>query len=256
MIASSGEDETAAARELLRQARIDLEAGHIDVARQKATAAAKYDVTYGLLDDRPELLLAEIDAGGADSMRPNTQNVAESSSRPSNPFIAPQLGNDVDPFEAGGAIEQAGGRPMTAAAELPVVTPDGASALELYDFAVTRLKSGDSEGAYAAFLQAHCTGQRLDAYRQQQLQNYLRELAPKGNGIKLASATSEGPAIGSDPGYLLTAGNDPLAAATQAEAVKFDKLRTEVLNAIFRAERCARPTRPKRCRSLIVPCRN
>src|SRR5690606_21781413 len=54
-------------------------------------------------------------------------------------------------------------------------------------------------------------------------------------GIKLASGEQDGPVIGT--AAYAPGGSDRLRAATQAEAVKFDKLRTEVLNAIFRADR-------------------
>ncbi len=49
------------AQALVRDARRDLDAGQFDIARQKAIEASKLRVRYGDLDDRPALLLMDID---------------------------------------------------------------------------------------------------------------------------------------------------------------------------------------------------
>ncbi|MFG0334179.1 MAG: hypothetical protein ACF8TS_12510, partial [Maioricimonas sp. JB049] len=103
------------------------------------------------------------------------------------------------------------------------------SALEMYNQGVQHLREGDRDAAYEAFLQAYHSGQRLDPYRQQQLQDKIRELAPRGIRQVSNSASSPAPA----PGFEAS----PLEAAIQQQQVKYDRLRTEVLNAIFRAER-------------------
>jgi len=46
--------------ELVRQARIDLKAGRVDDARRRATEAKAFDVAYGLFDDSPDHVLADI----------------------------------------------------------------------------------------------------------------------------------------------------------------------------------------------------
>ncbi|MEZ6045722.1 MAG: hypothetical protein R3C11_09120 [Planctomycetaceae bacterium] len=46
--------------ELMLKARLAIEAGKLDVAKQKALEAQKFNVTYGKYDDRPDLVLADI----------------------------------------------------------------------------------------------------------------------------------------------------------------------------------------------------
>src|SRR5690606_13722795 len=48
------------AAELARQARADIEAGNLVDGQVKAEQARKLNVTYGLLEDRPEIVLADI----------------------------------------------------------------------------------------------------------------------------------------------------------------------------------------------------
>lgn len=48
------------ALKLLNEARVALRHGDVDSARKKALAAKKLDVAYGLFDDRPEHVLADI----------------------------------------------------------------------------------------------------------------------------------------------------------------------------------------------------
>lgn len=97
----------------------------------------------------------------------------------------------------------------------------------MYNQGVQHLREGNREAAYESFLQAYHSGQRLDPYRQQQLQDKIRELAPRG--IRQVSNSAPAPA----PAFEAS----PLEAAIQQQQVKYDRLRTEVLNAIFRAER-------------------
>ncbi len=49
------------AKELVREARLDLNARRIETARQKALQAIKLNVTFDVLEDQPELILFDID---------------------------------------------------------------------------------------------------------------------------------------------------------------------------------------------------
>ena len=95
---------------------------------------------------------------------------------------------------------------------------------------MSSLRQGDKLAAFDSFQAAYQSGERLDVYRQQQLQNKLRELDPRRNAIQLTA--SEEPA---SPFSAPT--RSPLDRAASAHEAKFDRLRTDVMNAIFRAER-------------------
>ena len=66
------------ARALVRSAREDLKKGRIESARRKAKAAASLDVTYSIMEDRPELVLADIDRRDPSS----SASIASSGSAP------------------------------------------------------------------------------------------------------------------------------------------------------------------------------
>ncbi|MEM1063162.1 MAG: hypothetical protein AAGJ97_12620, partial [Planctomycetota bacterium] len=95
------------------------------------------------------------------------------------------------------------------------------------------LKRGDRDAAYANFLAAHEAGpQTLDAFRRSELSNYLRELKPRGDVRTVGALEPLAYGEGSRTG-----------AAAGRETARLDRLKTEVLNAIFRAERL-RETNP------------
>src|SRR5262249_40510106 len=87
---------------------------------------------------------------------------------------------------------------------------------------------GHKTAAYQAFKAAYQTGQKLDPVRNQRLNDYLRTLAPKAGrtGIQLASDEVEAPAQ-----------SPALDVAHQEGVVKLERLRNEVLNTVFKAER-------------------
>ncbi|WP_197439612.1 hypothetical protein [Calycomorphotria hydatis] len=199
------------ALDLLKQARVAFGAGKVDEAKQLATAAAKYDVVYGVLDDRPELLLSQISEQQSGKSFENVASIEKTApGRTVVPVSTEQVGNGTGPSK--------------------VVTAGGPGILELYTYAQNLLVAGDRQGAYHAFRQAYDSGERLDPFRQRQLLNYLRELAPRNEGIQLTSAQTGGEPAGDGRPNLL-------GIAQEREAARFDRLRTEVLNAIFRAER-------------------
>lgn len=225
-------DYKRAALQLVAAAREDLQTGDVRAAKFKAEEAAKYDVTYDLFEDSPEQILADI------SRSSRMQNVASNDQEVAQPLF----GGPVAQAPATQGLDLTS-QPTQPAPQTPavasnrdamVVTPTGASAQELYDIGVNYLREGNREAAYSVFLQAYQSGEQLDGYRQQQLQDKLRELAPRRRAIQQASA--------SQPGHL-----DEVVAKQSA---KFDRIRSESLNAIFRAERM-REKNPEQAVALL-----
>ena len=61
--------EPSHALELIRQGRAELQAGRFDNARKKALQARQLNVVFGMFEDRPDTLLADIDrCNGAGSI--------------------------------------------------------------------------------------------------------------------------------------------------------------------------------------------
>ena len=115
---------------------------------------------------------------------------------------------------------------------ITTIHPSGVSAESLYNEGRNQLRQGNRDGAYQAFLEAWQSGQKLDPYKSQQLQDYLRELAPRRQqAIQLTAAESS--SVPGSPSFNTTR---PIDVAAQREQLKFDRLRTEVQNAVLRAD--------------------
>lgn len=193
---------------LMADAAIAFRGGNYEGARALAEQAAQLGVEYSEVEQSPAALLAAIDraeAGPSD-----------------NPF-AP---GPVDVTSATAEEEQLAAAPQSRRA----VHTAGMSALDLYNQGIEFLRQGDRQSAFDSFQAAYQTGEKLDPYRQQQLRNKLRELDPRRNGVQLAA--NEEPA---NP--FAAPSRSPLDQAAQEHEIKFDRLRTDVMNAIFRAER-------------------
>ncbi len=274
---SQNEKNRQRALALLREARNALRAGRFDLARQKAQQAAQLKVTYQLFDDRPEAVLADIERlektqrrsadrsllaqkAGSAVNAPAGQSRSSETAQPS-PAVASRSLAQAKPLPLEPQSTATGGtgrlptattaspapgpapapEPRTASTapslepELGVVQPQGPTALELYEQGVALLQQGKPQQAYDAFLKAFHSGQKLDPYRQQQLENYLTELAPRQPSRQSLASSQTGPLVlpTPNPGYE----ENPLQVATEQQALKFDRLRSETLNAIFRAER-------------------
>ncbi|MBS0201369.1 MAG: hypothetical protein JSS49_00610 [Planctomycetes bacterium] len=238
------------ATELLRQARQLTKAGRYDEAREKVAEAEGMNVAFPVFADRPDLVLADLEA------KLGNANVA-SNGRGSREAIETASGFDSAPTEANpfaqGNSSRSVGRNLssvTQADSINVVNPNGASAGELYSQGMKELNRGNRQAAYSAFLAAHQTGQKLDYVKAQRLQDYLRELAPRTSrtGIQLANNTQIG-----DGDVDTLPGDDqpaPLDAAAQEQMVRYDRLRSDVLNAVFKAERM-KATDPEAALTLI-----
>ncbi|MEY3173664.1 MAG: hypothetical protein RLZZ436_1578 [Planctomycetota bacterium] len=224
------ESETDQARKLLREARDAMAQGLADEARAKAQAAAELNVAWNLTDDRPELVMEALEetafASGESEM------VARSDA---------------------GARGRRGSRVARASAEEPefaAISPDGSSASESYRRGIALMRSGDRAGAKAAFQAAWKNAGELSAVERQQLHDFLQDLAaPRGVRLTSGSAADEEAEMpevaaaeetdeaeaGQDP--QVTADRDVLNDAAQRSDVQYDRLRTEVMNSVFRAEK-------------------
>ncbi len=217
----SREQQQQLAQSLLMQSKAALDAGRLEQARALAEEARQLEVAYDLFEETPDAVLAQIDRAAG----PEEQQ-----------FAAGQAGRLPGPSSGRSALDLTGDpsrrpamqRPGTRTADAMVVNSHGLSALDLYNQGVDHLRNGDRQMAYEAFLAAYQTGEKLDGYRQQQLQDKLRELAPRRD-VRQASSEQED--------LFAPGGRGALDLAAQQQALRFDRLRTEVLNSIFRAER-------------------
>lgn len=224
----------ARARALIAEAQQLMQAGDLAGARAKALEAVELEVVYDLFEDRPDQVLAQIEAAQSQNM---ARNPAAAPPTTSSSTRDPAVQTADVQFEGAPSGKQ---ELATTGGEVPLVTevaPTGPSALQLYNSGMTELSRGNRQEAYRFFLQAYQTGQRLDPIKQQRLQNYLRELAPRsGNKIQLAAnqvhdndLNGTQQALNQEPALL--------DQADQQQAVRFDRLKTETLNAVFKAER-------------------
>jgi type II secretory pathway component GspD/PulD (secretin) len=271
-VQNSGEQVPGTARQkaqtLLAEARVDLQNGRIKLASRKADEADQLDVAYTLMEDRPELVRKAIKRLGTKpklktlgtgtfstgSSNPfETKNFASTANSeavaqaPPGPFFPPAAKVQDDPFQpipkagtTAATPSGTGGNPFESSGsdrdqpdyDRNVTQSTNLSATELYNLGLRQLREKDNESAYNSFLQAYQSGQDLDLYRKQQLQDFLRDLAPRRNqNVKLLGNVVGGPSIGRDRKL------GPLEAVATQQAIQFDRLRTEALNAIFQAER-------------------
>ncbi|HSG70577.1 MAG TPA: hypothetical protein VLA12_09190, partial [Planctomycetaceae bacterium] len=189
---AAGTNPTAQAKSLVFQARKAMEQGQFEVARELASQAYQLDAVYGPVDDRPELVLAELDQQKA----PKTSATA--------PLPAQRV--------------------AAAAPRVEPVYPAGMSADKLYEIGMSHLSGGNPAAAREAFLMAYKSGDQLAPRRRQQVQDFLRELSPESAGnIQLTASQGTVP--------------NQLDLVEQQRAIQYDRLRSEVMNAVFRAER-------------------
>ncbi|MDA1232867.1 MAG: hypothetical protein O2856_19025, partial [Planctomycetota bacterium] len=217
---------------LVADARRALNQGDIDTAQQFAVQAQQQDATYGVFDDRPELVLEEAQVmASRDEARSRNQGVARN-----NPVdITPEGSFDrKNPFGSDTADSE------FTTAEFPVIGADELSADEAYRSGIKLYRSGDRAGAKLAFAQAWKNAPQLSSIQRRQLQDFMQDLATVRTGaVQPASAQepSFGPIDASEFPADATNERDPLTIATQASDVQFDRLRTEVMNSVFRAEK-------------------
>ncbi|QDT15886.1 type II secretion system protein GspD [Alienimonas californiensis] len=267
--AAPSADELArgAAADALAAARNALGAGEFEQAEAYVGAAESAGVAWDLLGDSPEKVRAELAAAKtAGAPKPAANEVSNaafdmdfdatfgvtptSAQAPTadeqpeavstaagadSPFAAPP----VDPFALAAQDDELAA-PAAESNSAPKSAPTEPTARQKYDEGMAALKAGDRNTALEAFLAAHeavQAGSPLDPFRAEQMQSFLVSLAPAGGmngGVTPAAAVNPSAAVRS-AGAQSPA--EQLTLASQAENVRFDKLRGEVLNAIFRAER-------------------
>ena len=229
------------AQVLLELAREEVAAGRLDQAEMFAEKVRGMNLTFGPYELQPNTILAEIaEAKVGQSLPAPTQFAG----RQPEPVAAPpaELPASISIGDLGGNFEP---QDLTPAGDftpavgsftgdspfdnITAIHPSGVSAETKFNEGQNYLRRGNREAAYQAFLEAWQSGQRLDAYKSQQLQDYLRELNPRrGSQIQLTS----GEIVQADAYDEAS----PIDVANQRDQIRFDRLRSEVLNAMLRAD--------------------
>ncbi len=235
----------AEAASLLADARRELEQGHFEAAREKANKSDALGVAQGLFDDSPELVLKDIaDAESRTEMAEARKAVAATQPNPSqsaNAAESAEPASEVAP--TGGAAPSLTDHAVVPAddardsTELAVIRPTGSSAQELYTQGLRELRQKHREAAYKLFLAAWQSGEKLEPHQQQDLQDKLQNLAPRRvKGIQLVGNQIDDADLSAADDSLSPKKMDVVA---EERHIAFEKLRTEVQNAIFKAERLA-----------------
>ncbi|MCA9035180.1 MAG: hypothetical protein KDA91_08625, partial [Planctomycetaceae bacterium] len=232
------------ARELLNEARAALSTGRFNEARQKADEARHLNVTYGVLDDRPELIINDIDLalrGQGQTVNAGHATLAANDSEESNPFgfrspvdMTPEGSATTRP-SAGGTIAPVS---YDAGADFGVIHPEGESADAAYQRGMALYRSGSRAAAKAAFESAWQNAGELNPQKRRNLQDLLQSLAGDA-GVQQVAAQENLPGFDvTDEGPMAPMSNtDPLTAASEESDVRYGRLRTEVMNSVFRAEK-------------------
>ncbi|WP_166825933.1 hypothetical protein [Thalassoroseus pseudoceratinae] len=257
------------ARELLGDARKAAQSGDFATADAKIAAARKLDVTFDPFDETPDTVARYVEnrkflqASTTPAASPTPKQVVDNPFASNDPFKS-QDGKTAPAETKPKSVEVADSKPSPTTS-LPngvpvvpvpttkldetidsqvaqaVVQPSGVSAVALFDRGMKHFNDGDTSEAYDAFLSCYRTGQQMDPWRSQTLQDMLQALrshakskSSESNGeIRQVSAEfGEGKRIG--PG---TEATPELDAAQQELAIRYDKLRSEVMNAVFKADR-------------------
>ncbi|HIE98303.1 MAG TPA: hypothetical protein EYQ63_15175, partial [Fuerstia sp.] len=254
----SADEQTA--RGLVDDARRDLLQGRLAAARDKAEQARNLNITWSLLDDRPALILAEVDLalagqdfrGQADfgSVAASEQpfpplNAEQAFGAMASGFSGPATRGPVDvtsqptanPF--GGDNGFATFENASPTESVSVIHPTGTSAEASMQQGIALLLKGDHIQGREALMQAWSNAEQLDAGRRQTLQQILQQVSAN-DGVALTSNPESQeqtiPPI-TIPGMDPLAETDPLESATNQLDVRITRLRTEVLNSVFRAEK-------------------
>ena len=226
--------QSNSARGLVSQARAALNNGDLQNAQQLAQQAQQQDAAFGLMEDRPELVLEEANL------------IAQrESSRSGNGAFAFQSPVDMTPAFAG-AARPTGNTAIApvsydSGSDFAVIRPDGESADAAYRRGMDLLRSGDRRGAKTAFATAWQNAGELDGQKRRNLQEMLQELASDPSpAVQMASATQEAAPfldVTDDGPMAPMADTDPLQLAAEQSDVRYQRLRTEVMNSVFRAEK-------------------
>jgi hypothetical protein len=166
---------------LVSEARNDFKAGRYEEARRKALAADQLDTTFGPFEDRPELILADVDR------MTNTTTFADSKPKA-----------QAQPAAAQGVAQNA--RPASATANAPAGDSKKQQAARLLELAKQDIANGNLDAAQTKAEQA---AQLNVAYKlfEDMPEIILSEIAARraSEGIAQNSAPSKTPAAGTSP---------------------------------------------------------
>ena len=241
--AKNPQQRQAEAIALLREARQFMREGHYEEARAKALSAEAMEVALPVTADSPDLVIADLDkiassANIASNVKSSSNKVTTANNMESD---SSRRNNVVASGTRQRSVVSANASGLNDSNEITEFGNTGLSASELYNRGMTELKRGKRENAYLAFKAAHDSGQRLHPVLAQRLNDYLRELAPRTSrgGIQLANSQQE-----------VDSEMTPIDAAQKEQLVKVERIRAEVLNAVFKAERL-KESEPKKALELI-----
>lgn len=222
-VAGAGKATASEAHQLVADARTALQKGDHQKAQQLAIQAQQHDAPFGLLEDRPETVLEEAQLMAQNGTQKSGQNSFAS-------------GSPVDVTPEGRASASLASN-EEAEFDFPVLAPEGESASQAYRRGIAALRSGNRAAAKAAFSEASKNAGDLGSKERRQLQDFMQDLAATSD-VQLASG-QEGEAVSVDEELSMNPMNekDPLTAATEESDVRYERLRTEVMNSVFRAEK-------------------
>jgi general secretion pathway protein D len=230
----AGLDSPAAdeARNLVSDASHALQNGDVTTARHLAVQAQQQDVTWDLFAARPETVLEEAElVAQQQRQRDGMSGIAQNAPLDMTPGNARRM--SAEP-------QQANIAPATysSSSNMAVLTPSVESADASYRRGITLFRSGDRAAAKAAFSLAWQSAGELSVQQRRQLQDFLQALATTSNNdVQLtAGQVDETSSATTGAGIPAIQTNDPLQAAADASDVRYDRLRTEVMNSVFRAE--------------------
>ncbi|HCS55016.1 MAG TPA: hypothetical protein DIW81_26100 [Planctomycetaceae bacterium] len=222
-LTSTRQRETAI--KLLNEAKADLARGNLAQARAKVAQANQFDVTYNVFDERPDLIMAQIDAIEKQQMLAQT---------PVTPVPETAWETNVNPIagvESTPAMTATPAPYEVAENSTPPVEVNGVvNGQEAYREGIANLRNNDRAAARQAFLVAFENQSDLTGQQKQQLQDLLRDLSTSHNEkIKMVN----GQVLDTD----LNEPSDRINMVRQQQSVEFDRLRSESFNAIYQAER-------------------
>lgn len=259
------------ARRLLHDARAEMERGNIELASQLATEASEIEVAWGLTDETPENVLQGIGRQTQDRVASAAAAVQESatdaaweifSEQPAETAAVARFADEipkVDPTQAVAnstfsEFDNGSGRNIPRAplsdSVSAVMSATGESATQMYRRGIVQLRNGDRQSAMTSFRAAMDNADQLSPQDQRQLRDFMQQLAAtqqRSRPIQLVSGQESSdleqqfPAAAQNADVFevpeVPAGRDPLTMAAEKSDVQYDRLRTEVMNSVYRAEK-------------------
>ncbi len=174
----------------LQQVNIATNSNIQQTGRTELTGSTSEPVAAPPSEYYPESVASTTTQPATSPARPDFANAQRLSGQPLNIAPAENFDSTTSDFSPTVGSFAGGSDPYD---NITTIHPSGVSAEALYNEGINQLRQGDRDGAYQAFLESWQSGQKLDPYKSQQLQDYLRELAPRRQQtIQLTGAESSG----------------------------------------------------------------